>query len=125
VYAQVDRQRLSQVIINLLNNAVKYSPQAKQVLIAVSIQEDKVIISIQDFGIGIAKSEQSRIFERFYQANADASGLGIGLYVSAEIIKQHQGRIWVESQKGRGSTFYVALPVITPPTFSPFAQRVT
>ncbi len=110
-----DKDRIEQVLINLLNNAVKYSPDADRVMIRVSADQEQAIVSIQDFGKGIAVAHQQRIFERFYQVSDSEekpfSGLGIGLYISTQIIKQHQGRLWVESSKGTGATFYFALPL--------------
>lgn len=110
-----DRDRIGQVLINLLNNAVKYSPRADTVLVHIAQNRGQVVISVQDFGIGIAKEHQQKIFERFYQVT-DAEvktypGLGIGLYISCEIIKRHNGHLWVESEKGQGSTFHFALPL--------------
>ncbi|HLI09029.1 MAG TPA: ATP-binding protein [Ktedonobacteraceae bacterium] len=112
-----DFERLGHTFTNLLMNAIKYSPHADSVVVRVSVDEleREVIASVQDFGIGIAESDLEKIFERFYQVSYPQerpfSGLGIGLYLSHEIITRHNGRIWVESQKERGSTFYVALPL--------------
>lgn len=110
-----DRDRIGQVLINLLNNAIKYSPQADLVLVRLAKDSKQVIVSIQDFGIGIAKEHQHKIFERFYQVTDPEEktypGLGIGLYISCEIIKRHNGRLWVESEKGKGATFHFALPL--------------
>jgi signal transduction histidine kinase len=110
-----DRDRIGQVLINLLTNAIKYSPGADQVLIQISTDETNVLVSVQDFGIGIDEAYYEKIFERFYQVNEPIEktypGLGIGLYISHEIIKRHQGRLWVQSQKGQGSTFTFCLPL--------------
>jgi signal transduction histidine kinase len=110
-----DKDRIEQVLINLLSNAVKYSPDADSVIVRVSADQEHAIVSVQDFGKGIAEVHQQKIFERFYQVSDTEdkpfSGLGIGLYISSQIIKQHQGRIWVESSKGTGATFYFALPL--------------
>ncbi|TMD82672.1 MAG: HAMP domain-containing histidine kinase, partial [Chloroflexi bacterium] len=112
-----DRDRLGQVLINLVTNAVKYSPNADTVIVRLSIDEDQqhAVISVQDFGIGIAETHHENIFEQFYQVTDPEgktyTGLGIGLHISQEIVKRHQGRIWVESSKGKGATFYVALPI--------------
>lgn len=110
-----DKDRIEQVLINLLNNAVKYSPNAHRVMVRVSANQEQAVVSIQDFGKGIAGAHQQKIFERFYQiTDTDEkpfSGLGIGLYISSQIIKQHQGRIWVESSKGAGATFCFTLPL--------------
>jgi two-component system phosphate regulon sensor histidine kinase PhoR len=110
-----DQDRLAQVLTNLLTNAIKYSPGADKVIVCVTIDGDNAVVSVQDFGIGIAREHQQRIFDRFYQA-ADPerrtfSGLGIGLYISHEIIKRHAGRIWVESKKGQGSVFRFSIPL--------------
>ena len=119
VHAQVygDRDRIGQVLINLLTNATKYSPQAEQVLLRVSKDENQreVTVSVQDFGIGIDQEHQEKVFERFYQISKPGelpfSGLGIGLYLSSEIIKRHYGRLRVESEKGNGSIFSFTLPL--------------
>jgi PAS domain S-box-containing protein len=111
-----DRDRIGQVLINLLANAIKYSPQADKVIVRLTTDQNNAIVSVQDFGTGIAKEHHHRIFERFYQVtNAEGQaypGLGIGLYISCEIIKRHGGQIWVESKKGEGTTFYFTLPLI-------------
>ena len=110
-----DRDRLGQVVTNLLNNAMKYSPQADKVVIRIVKDSNDAIVSVQDFGIGIAEVHQQKIFERFYQVAESVEktypGLGIGLYLSNEIIKRHKGRLWVQSTKGQGSTFHFAVPV--------------
>ncbi len=110
-----DKDRLGQVLINLLTNAIKYSPEANTVIVRVSADEHNAIVSVQDFGIGIAETHQEKIFERFYQVNDDTEktfrGLGIGLYISSQIVRGHHGRLWVESAKGAGATFYVSLPL--------------
>ncbi len=111
-----DWDRLGQVVINLLNNAIKYSHHATTVLVRLVKEQDRAHISVQDFGIGIAQEYQQRIFERFYQVT-DAEektypGLGIGLYISCEIVKRHAGKMWVESEKGHGATFHFILPLV-------------
>jgi PAS domain S-box-containing protein len=115
VYVRGDRERLGHVLFNLISNAVKYSPRANRVLAWISHDEEQVLISVQDFGIGIAEADRERIFERFYQApdplEQTYPGLGISLYLSRTIIQRHQGRLWVESRKGKGSTFWVSLPL--------------
>src|SRR5581483_5543368 len=97
-----DRDRLGQVLINLLTNAMKYSPDAHLVIVHPSTEGRQVLISVQDFGLGIAKEHHHKIFERFYQVTDQAEktypGLGIGLTISSEIVKRHQGRLWVESE---------------------------
>ena len=112
-----DKERLGQVYINLLTNAIKYSPRADKVIVRLFRDGDpeQAIVSVQDFGIGIDKTHHEKIFERFYQVTDPEEktypGLGIGLYISSEIVARHRGRMWVESSKGKGTTFFVALPL--------------
>lgn len=110
-----DRYRIYQVLVNLITNAIKYSEDGKIIISAIK-KEKEVIISVQDFGLGIPKHQQNKIFERLYQAKDSGQsktypGLGLGLYISKEIILRHGGRIWVESKKGKGSTFFFSLPL--------------
>jgi PAS domain S-box-containing protein len=111
-----DKDRIRQVITNLLTNAIKYSPNAKDVFVKISKENNNAIISIQDFGIGIAIDKQQKIFERYYRATNTnhTSSSGLGLYISAEIIKNHDGKIWVESTEGQGSIFSFSLPLSEP-----------
>lgn len=112
-----DKERLAQVYVNLLTNAIKYSPHADKVVVHLFRDDDaqQAIVSVQDSGIGIDKTHHEKIFERFYQVTDPEEktypGLGIGLYISSEIVARHHGRMWVESIKMKGSTFYVALPM--------------
>lgn len=108
-----DRFRLEQVITNLITNAVKYSPQSNQVLINSVVKDDVILFSVQDFGIGIEKENMSRIFEKFYRAQTGFAfgGLGLGLFISLEIVRAHKGNLWAESVAGAGSTFYFSLPL--------------
>jgi len=110
-----DRFRIYQVLTNLLTNAVKYSPEGKEIIIHAKEEKGKVIVGVQDFGIGISKNVQKKIFERLYQVRDPDEktfpGLGMGLYISKEIIKKHKGSIWVESQRGKGSTFFFSIPI--------------
>jgi PAS domain S-box-containing protein len=110
-----DRERIGQVLVNLLTNAVKYSPKAKNVEVNAKRTSKFIEISVRDYGIGISKEHQEKIFGRFYRiGDADLSvygGLGMGLYISAEIIERHGGKIWVESKKGKGSTFKFTIPI--------------
>lgn len=118
-----DRQRMTQVISNLLNNAVKYSPDGGEIEVGLRVVEDtqpgvyrEALIHIKDHGIGIAPADLPHIFKRFYRASTldgYLSGFGIGLYVVKEVVTRHGGRIWAESIKGSGSTFYVWLPLNT------------
>ncbi len=111
-----DRERLEQVFINILTNAVKYSPNADKVLVSLVRTQEDAIVSVRDFGIGIDDSHHHKIFECFYQVTDPEEktfpGLGMGLYFSQEIVNRHHGRMWVESRKGEGATFYVALPLL-------------
>ena len=110
-----DRNSISRVFINLITNAIKYSPNTDKISITLSRTSECVRVSVKDFGIGIAKGHQSKIFERFFQVGNNRgqsfSGLGIGLYITAAIVTQHKGRIWVESTKGQGATFFFELPI--------------
>lgn len=110
-----DKDRLKQVLINLIINAIKYSPNSKKIIIHSEIFQKSILISVQDFGIGIPKDQINKLFKRFYQIRATNGqtypGLGLGLYISKEIIERHNGTIWVESEKGEGSTFICKLPI--------------
>jgi two-component system CheB/CheR fusion protein len=109
-----DRQRISQVLVNLLTNALKFSPPEAKVLVRTAASRDGVTVSVQDFGIGISNEDQDQLFQRFFQAKDPKArkigGMGLGLYISAGIIERHGGKIWVESQKGKGTTFSFRLP---------------
>lgn len=110
-----DRARINQVLVNIISNAIKYSPDADKVIVTFSKTKDAVQVSVQDFGMGIPKHEQSRIYERFFRAEGKKEGkipgLGLGLFISKEIVKQHGGNLWVDSVDKRGSTFYFTLPM--------------
>ncbi len=118
-HAQVsgDRNSISRVFINLITNAIKYSPVADKIDVTLSNVRGNVCVRITDFGIGIAKSHQNKIFERFFQVGNENgqsfAGLGIGLYISAAIVVQHHGQIGVKSEAGKGSTFFFELPTHT------------
>lgn len=110
-----DRDRIGQVLTNLLTNAIKYSPQADRVIVRTERREGSVVTSVQDFGIGIPVAMQPHVFERFFRAagktRASYPGLGLGLYISAEFIRRHGGDIWVESEEGTGTTVTFSLPL--------------
>lgn len=110
-----DRDRVGQVITNLLSNAIKYSPKSNRVVVTTTKQDKYIIISVQDFGVGIPRKNKDEIFDRFFRVNepqhATFPGLGLGLYISKEIVKRFNGDIWVESQKGKGSVFSFSLPI--------------
>src|SRR3989338_3107461 len=111
-----DRDRIKQVLINLISNAVKYSKNGHKNKIIVELTKDKdwATVKVKDFGMGIPKDEQNKIFDRFYQVNTKKSktypGLGLGLYISSQIIKGHQGKIWVKSEVNKGSVFQFSIP---------------
>ena len=111
----VDKSRIGQVLTNLINNAIKYSPNADKIIVSSKKVYGNVIVSVQDFGIGIPKNQQLKVFDRFYQVDNPRAktnpGLGLGLYISKEIITKHGGELWLESKEGKGSTFYFSLPV--------------
>lgn len=110
-----DRERIGQVLTNLLTNAVKYSPGRDLIIISLDTTQNEMICGIKDFGIGIPAEKQQSVFERFYRVKENdpslGSGLGLGLYICYEIIKRQNGKIWVESTPGKGSTFYFSLPL--------------
>ena len=118
-----DRKRIEEVLTNLVDNATKYSPPGSQITIEVcpapesasTPSRPEALLIVSDQGVGVPAEEQSRIFERFYQASGTPVrghiGLGLGLYISREIVQRHGGRMWVESAPGKGSRFFVALPL--------------
>lgn len=109
-----DKIRISQVIINLISNAIKYSQHSKKITVRLRETASTIQVSVKDTGIGIAKNYLSRIFDRFYQVKnfqgTSNGGLGLGLYISQMIIDLHGGRIWAKSAKGKGSTFSFVIP---------------
>jgi signal transduction histidine kinase len=110
-----DRDRLGQVMTNLLSHAIKYSKDGGTIEVVLRKENGLIIFSVCDEGIGISKKEQNRIFDRFYRATGKSEqtypGFGVGLFIAREIVKSHGGRIKVDSQKGKGSTFTVILPL--------------
>lgn len=109
-----DKERIGQVISNLLINAIKYGG-GSPVIVYTKVIEKEIICSVKDEGMGIAKEEQDKIFDRFYRVSGENlhtyPGLGLGLYISKEIIQRHHGRIWLQSEPGNGTIFYFTLPV--------------
>jgi PAS domain S-box-containing protein len=112
---EADRDKISSVISNLLSNAVKYSPKGMIVTVFCETTDSETLVGVQDLGIGIPNGDQERLFERYYRVSSEhtrhISGFGVGLYLSAEIIKEHGGRIWVKSEPGHGATFFFSLPL--------------
>ncbi|WP_184549914.1 PAS domain-containing protein [Mucilaginibacter sp. FT3.2] len=110
-----DKDRISQVITNLITNAIKYSPHTDKIIVSTRLKDNEATVCVQDFGIGIPEDKKDRVFEQFYRVSGDKQhtfpGLGLGLYISSEIIKREGGRMWVNSIEGKGSTFCFALPV--------------
>lgn len=112
IYA--DYRRIDQVMINLIGNAIKYSPQKKRIEITIFHDDEMATVSIRDFGIGINPQKLPHLFDRYYRVDAfghQFSGLGLGLYISAEIINRHNGRIGVDSEVGTGSNFWFSIPI--------------
>ncbi|MEP6710780.1 MAG: chemotaxis protein CheB [Ferruginibacter sp.] len=109
-----DKNRLQQVVNNLLSNAIKYSPDSLDILINVEQANGEIKVSVKDHGLGISKQHLEKIFDRYYRIEEHAiefQGLGIGLFISYEIIQRHHGKLWAESEAGKGSTFYFTLPI--------------
>ena len=112
-----DRDRLGQVLTNLISNAIRYSPHQKEIAVSTTSNVKGVTVCVQDFGIGIPKEKQKRVFDRFFRAGESEdtyAGLGLGLFISSEIVDRHGGRMWVESEEGEGSKFYFNLPIRQP-----------
>ena len=121
-----DRDKLRQVLANLVGNAVKYSQGAGRVEVRLDSDRDHVLIAVRDEGLGIPPAEQERIFEKFHRlpsTNRAVSGTGLGLYICRELVGRMGGRIWVESNEGTGSTFFVELPVSSASTGTPSGGR--
>lgn len=110
-----DQDKIGNVISNILSNAVKYAPNNKNIEVNCTVVDDMAQISVRDEGMGIEKEDLDKLFERYYRVENShtIAGFGIGLYLSAEIIERHNGKIWVESELGKGSTFYFTLPLHT------------
>ena len=114
VWIEIDTDKMTQVIDNILNNAIKYSPDGGKITVTMKTTDDQMILSISDQGLGIPKQDLPRIFDRFYRVDRARSraqgGTGLGLSIAKEIIKQHKGFIWAKSIYGKGSTFTIVLP---------------
>ena len=114
IWVEIDTDKMTQVIDNILNNAIKYSPDGGKIRVGMKTTDAQLIISISDEGLGIPKKDLPRIFDRFYRVDKARSraqgGTGLGLAIAKEIVKQHKGFIWAKSEYGKGSTFTIVLP---------------
>ena len=114
VWIEIDTDKMTQVIDNILNNAIKYSPDGGKITVSMKTTDDQMILSISDQGLGIPKEDLPKIFDRFYRVDKARSraqgGTGLGLAIAKEIVKQHKGFIWAKSEYGKGSTFTIVLP---------------
>lgn len=114
VWIEIDTDKMTQVIDNILNNAIKYSPDGGKITVSMKTTDDQMILSVSDQGLGIPKQDLPKIFDRFYRVDRARSraqgGTGLGLAIAKEIIKQHKGFIWAKSEYGKGSTFTIVLP---------------
>ena len=114
VWVEIDTDKMTQVIDNILNNAIKYSPDGGKITVSMKTTDDQMILSISDQGLGIPKEDLPKIFDRFYRVDKARSraqgGTGLGLAIAKEIVKQHNGFIWAKSEYGKGSTFTIVLP---------------
>ena len=110
-----DKGKIKRVVHNLLSNAIKYSPERSEISISGEWNMDKVQVSVKDMGIGINPADREKLFNMFYRVESDEvnnkKGYGIGLYIVKEIIRQHRGKVWVESMEGSGSVFHFSLPI--------------
>jgi chemotaxis family two-component system sensor kinase Cph1 len=113
VYA--DKERITQVLNNFLTNAIKYSPNTKEIIIGTKQDDNYITCVVRDFGIGIPEEQIPKIFDRFYRVSGENMhtypGMGLGLYIAKDIIEKHNGKIWAVSSKGKGSAFYFGLPI--------------
>jgi two-component system CheB/CheR fusion protein len=116
VSVKADRDKIGQVINNFLTNSIKYSPKSKNIEISCKELNSTVQVSVKDEGMGIKPQDQEKLFDRYYRIESvqtqAISGFGLGLYLSAEIIQRHNGKVWVESEMGKGSTFYFSIPAL-------------
>jgi two-component system sensor histidine kinase VicK len=110
----IDGEKISQVMQNIIDNAIKYTPKKGTVQIDITVETDNLVISVSDNGIGIPKDDLPKLFQRFFRSSntlsLDSKGTGLGLYIAKVIVERHQGKIWAESTENKGSTFYIALP---------------
>jgi two-component system phosphate regulon sensor histidine kinase PhoR len=122
-----DEARLGQVFVNLVHNAVKFSPDGGEVRVTVRPGGDEVVAAVEDHGIGVARADRARVFERFYKADrarVRGGGTGLGLAIARHVVAAHGGRIGVESEEGRGSRFWFAVPLRPPAVPAPQPERL-
>lgn len=107
-----DRDRLNQALSNYLLNAIKYSPEADKVDVQLSVENGNVVVAVTDFGQGVPEEKIPHLFERYFRADDSKKieGLGLGLFLSKQIINAHDGRVWIKSKINEGSTFYFSIP---------------
>ena len=114
LWVELDTDKIVQVIDNIMNNAIKYSPDGGEITCRLLETHKHVILSISDEGLGVPKKDLTHIFDRFFRVDKARSraqgGTGLGLAISKEVIEMHKGKIWLDSSEGKGSTFYISLP---------------
>lgn len=114
IWIEIDTDKMNQVLDNILNNAIKYSPDGGKITVSMQTTDTQLIIVISDQGLGIPQKDLPRIFDRFYRVDKARSraqgGTGLGLAIAKEIVKQHHGFIWAKSEYGKGSSFTIVLP---------------
>ena len=126
----VDNEKITLVIQNFLDNAMKYTPKGGSVEISIDYDKDinRVRVSVKDSGVGIPKNQQLRMFSKFFRAanviRMETEGSGLGLFISKNIVEAHGGKIWFESEEGKGSTFYFNLPVKNKKEFADFLKKL-
>jgi two-component system phosphate regulon sensor histidine kinase PhoR len=122
-----DEDRIGQVLINLLHNAVKFSPNGGEIVVGVREAENEIVVWVRDPGIGVPRADRARIFERFYKVDRarvrGRGGTGLGLSIARHVVQMHGGRIWVESEEGEGSTFSFSVPLASPASLAAPAPR--
>jgi two-component system sensor histidine kinase VicK len=116
LWVEVDADKMIQVLDNIMNNAIKYSPDGGTITCGLIETNDSVIFSISDEGLGIPKRDLANVFDRFFRVDKararSMGGTGLGLAISKEVVQKHKGKIWVESTEGKGTTFYISLPYL-------------
>ena len=116
LWVEVDADKMIQVLDNIMNNAIKYSPDGGTITCGLMETNDSVVLSISDEGLGIPKRDLANVFDRFFRVDKararSMGGTGLGLAISKEVVQQHKGKIWAESTEGKGTTFYISLPYL-------------